>query len=175
MRRPDFYESQKFTQWWVWVLILFSCFALTGISIAGMYQQFVKGIPYGNKPMPDNGLAIFTMVNLIISAALIWLFRVMKLETKIDKLGVHYRYYPLIPSWKTLSPHDISKWSVEKYFILGYGIRYNLLRGVKTLNVKGNIGLELSLTKGKKLRLGTQNPEEIELAMKALYNTDNDY
>lgn len=174
MKRPDFYESQKFTQWWVWAVILSSCLALTGISIAGMYQQFVEGIPYGNKPMPDTGLAIFTMVNLIISAALIWLFRVMKLETRIDKVGVHYRYFPLIPSWQTLTPHDISKWSVEKYLLLGYGIRYNL-RGVKTLNVRGNKGLELSLTKGKKLRLGTQKPEEIELAMKALYKTDNDY
>src|SRR5690606_38958099 len=101
----------------------------------------------------------------------IWLFKVMTLETRIDHFGIHYRYFPFVRSWKTFTARDILAWQVKKYFPLGYGIRWGL--GVKTLNVKGNMGLELSFAKGPRLVLGTQKPEEIKLAMLALYNPDS--
>ncbi|MBX2967022.1 MAG: hypothetical protein KF845_12830 [Cyclobacteriaceae bacterium] len=172
MKQPDFYESQKFTQWWLWMVILSTCIIITGISILEIYEQFVKGIPYGNKPMSDTGLVMFSVFSMALSIGLAWLFSTLELEIKIDRYGVHYRYFPIIPSWKTVSPATIKNWEVKKYFTLGYGIRHGL--GVKTLNVKGRMGLMLHFTNRRSLRLGTQKPDEIEEAMIALYNRFNE-
>ena len=55
----DFQEEQKFTQWWLWVILI-----LTGIfPIFGMYKQFVLGESFGNKPLPPTLITPFFFNN----------------------------------------------------------------------------------------------------------------
>jgi hypothetical protein len=55
-----FHEEQRFTQWWLWVMLIGICL----IPVVGIYQQIFRGIPFGDKPMPDAGLFIFLAVML---------------------------------------------------------------------------------------------------------------
>jgi hypothetical protein len=170
MRRPDFYESQKFTQWWLWIIILATAGVIIGLSIIRIYQERIAATTL-RTPMPEGGLIAFTLFSVVIAAGLIWLLKTLTLEIRINRLGIQYRYFPLIASWKTMPVSNIKSWEVKKYVILGYGIRQSM--GGTTLNVKGIMALELSLNSGKHLRLGTQKPEEIKLAMLALFNADS--
>ncbi len=166
MRRPDFYESQKFTQWWLWAIILSSTLAVAGLLTKELVEQMNADAPLDRTPTP----IAFIMISFAFIVGLIWLFTQLTLETKVDRNGVHYRFFPIIPSWKTISRGDIQYWDVKKYFVLGYGIRFSW--GITTLNVGGNRGLTLHCATHKKLRLGTQKPEELTQAMTALFNTD---
>lgn len=166
MRRPDFYESQKFTQWWLWAIILSSTLAVGGLLTKELLRQTDAGVPPDRTPVP----VVFIIFSFAAVVGVIWLFTQLTLETKVDRDGVHYRFFPVIPSWKTISRGDIQYWDVKKYFVLGYGIRFSW--GITTLNVAGNMGLTLHYAGHKRLRLGTQKPEELIQAMKALFNTD---
>lgn len=68
----EFKEEQKFTQWWLWLILL----PIGLLPIIGIYKQIILGEPFGGKPMPDIGLIIFT----IFIFSLLGLFKVMKLK-----------------------------------------------------------------------------------------------
>lgn len=166
MRKPDYYESQKFTQWWLWAIILSSTLLVAGVLFADFIKP-VKGLASDDRtPTP----LWFIILCILAMFGLIWLFIKLTLEIKVDRVGLHYRFFPLIPSWKTISKSDIQHWEVQKYFVLGYGIRFSW--GMTILNVGGNRGLTLHYGGNKKLRLGTQKPEELTQAMTALFYTD---
>ncbi|MEJ0030322.1 MAG: hypothetical protein WDO15_08115 [Bacteroidota bacterium] len=46
----------------------------------------------------------------------------------------------------------------------GYGVKRDL-RGNRTINVKGHMGVEITTHDGKRLLLGTQRPEEFFQAL----------
>lgn len=47
-------EQQKFTQWWIWLLLI----ALNGIFVYGIYQQIYTKVPFGDNPTSNTGLFI---------------------------------------------------------------------------------------------------------------------
>ena len=53
----EFKEKQKFTQWWIWLLLI----GLGAIAVYGIIQQILFGVDFGNKPMSNIGLIIFTL------------------------------------------------------------------------------------------------------------------
>ena len=53
----EFKEQQKFTQWWSWLLLI----GLGDIAVYCIIQQFLFGIDFGDKPMSNIGLIIFTL------------------------------------------------------------------------------------------------------------------
>ena len=55
-----FEEKQRFTQWWMWLIILLPL----GIGLYGCYVQFYLQTPFGDKPMSNTGLLIFTLFGL---------------------------------------------------------------------------------------------------------------
>lgn len=166
MRKPDYYESQKFTQWWLWAIILSSTLLVGGLLFADFARQ-LNNLTSGDRTTTPLWFIAFC---ILIMFGLIWLFIKLTLEIKIDRTGVHYRFFPIIPSWKTISKSEIQHWEVQKYLVLGYGIR--LSWGMTTLNVGGNMALTLHYAGNKKLRLGTQKPDELTQAMKALFYID---
>jgi len=94
----------------------------------------------------------------------------------IDKEGIHYRFPIFIRHEKFIPKEQIVSYDVRKYRPLseygGWGYRTRFIyinRGV-AYNIMGNIGLQLYLTDGKKLLIGTQRPEAMKRAMKKLIN-----
>lgn len=96
------------------------------------------------------------------------LLAVMRLDTIINEEGIHYRWFPFMPSFTTLPWDQITSVKVRKYGPLrefgGWGIRLSLKGTVHT--VRGHYGLEIH-RKGKNrfILLGTQRPEEIAEAV----------
>ena len=165
MSKTHFEESQKFTQWWIWMLLVSGLLLLVGIAGAGVYAQLIEGRPFGNKPMSDNGVVIFLILSILFSVALIVFMKSFHLQTKVDRYGITYRFFPLIQKWHTIYREDILSWNIVNKCVFNYGIHYGL--NSKTLNIYGNTQLTLKLASGKTLNLGTQHPEELMRAYEA--------
>lgn len=154
-----FTETQKFKQWWLWLLLI----ALNLHFGYGMYQQFYLGKPYGTNPSSDSGLIIFSCIPLGIFI----LFIVMRLDTTVDKQGISYRFFPFQIKYRTKKWTEIKKAYIRKYKPIseygGWGIRFGWGKNIGgAYNVSGNKGLQLELKNGKKILFGTQHPEELE-------------
>jgi len=140
-----FTETQRFRQWWIWALLIFALIvmvmALLKDSSAGVWLPFIL---------------VVGAVGLIAS---------LRLDTRVDARGVHYRFFPLIP-WRSLPWSAIASADVQTYGFIGYGIRW-IFDGW-AYNVAGHKGLMLVKTDGRKLLIGTQRPAELEQFMQQL-------
>ena len=153
-----FQEKQKFTQWWLWLL-------LGGIAIIpayGIYKQLIMGLPFGSKPMSNVSLLL---VALFI-VALLSLFWLMELRTEISSREIRMQFYPFIK--KSFVVDDIASAEVINYgFVGGWGIRIGTKYGT-VYNVRGKHGLFICLKSGKKYVIGTQEPEAMAKAIKSV-------
>lgn len=172
MNKEYFFEEQKFT--WIWPLLIPAHFILLFMVFYGNYKQLVKGEVFGNTPMSDTGLVLFSLSLLIFFILLdMLLLKWMKLQTKINKEGIFYRYPPLINHWKQIKTNEIENYEVGKYNAFlefgGWGYRYSFFRKKgKALNVYGNKGLIMQLKNGNRLVIGTQKEAELKKAMHKL-------
>jgi hypothetical protein len=147
-----FVEKQKFTQWWLWLLLL----GLGLIPAIGVYQQLILGEPFGSKPMPDIGMVIFALFMF----GFIAMFYFITLKTEIDQNEIRIHFFPFFK--KQIRWQDIKNAEVIKYgFVGGWGIRLGTKYG-PVYNIKGKIGLALELKTGKKLLIGTQKEDELK-------------
>ena len=81
-----FNEKQKFTQWWLWLILV-----AVGVSpLIGIYTQLIQKEPFGDSPLTDTGLIIYTITIL----AVIILFLALSLRTKITIKGIQMNYFP---------------------------------------------------------------------------------
>jgi hypothetical protein len=164
MSRIYFKEEQKFTQVWIWMILL----AASGIWIWQLVQQVFMGIPFGNNPSSDLGViltGLFPVLTVI-------LFRWLTLETIINEDGVQYLFRPFQRKPRVMKSEDILSFKVKKYSPLkdygGWGIRLGSFGRGKAYNVSGNQGVLFELKNGKKFMLGTQKPSEIRSALERL-------
>lgn len=155
-----FEEQQQFKQWWVWLVLG----GINAVFLYGIYRQVIKGIPFGNQPMSDSGLLFSTGIVILISI----LFRKTKLETRIAEDGLYVRFFPFHLRYTHISWSDIKNYYLRKYSAPaefgGWGIRTGWGKG-RAYTVDGNQGLQLELHSGKKLLIGTQKPEEMDMAL----------
>lgn len=165
-----FTETQKFNQFWVW-LILLTATLIPLITIGtGLYQQLIKGISFGDKPMSDNGL-IFTFLSiLLLTGGIIVFIARVKLTTVINKNGISIAFFPLLLKEKTIKWTDIESFQVVKYKPIvdygGWGFRLGM--GGTAYNVAGNMGLKLKFKTGKHLLIGTQESAKMQLFLEKL-------
>lgn len=151
-----FTEKQKFTQWWLWIIL----FAVLITPIYGMYQQFVLGQPFGDKPMSDVGLIIFALFMFLF----LGFFYSISLKTEIDEHQIRMVFFPLVH--KTIQWEEVKSAEIVTYsMFIGWGIRLFTPYGT-AYNIKGNKGMALELQNGTKLMIGTQKPEELERIIK---------
>lgn len=158
MAKELYYEKQQFNQLFLWILIGVGIIPMMSFLSWGMYQQLVLGQPWGDEPMSDLGIVLVWLLSFLLMIGITLLFRFLTLETQIDRYGVRYRFRPLINQWKEIAKIEILDYKIKKYSFRGYGIRWGL-DGIKTLNVKGNKGIEFQYAQTKKIILGTQQPE----------------
>ena len=125
-----------------------------------MYQQFVLGVPFGDKPLSDTGLVAFFFVMVLV----ILLFWLLRLKTEINTNGIKMRYFLFLT--KKLSWKEIHSLELIRYGFVGYGIRYGSKYGV-IYNTKGDKGLWVQLKNGKKFVIGTQKVDELKRLIKS--------
>ncbi len=156
--QTTFKEQQKFTQWWLWLLLI--CIGV--LVIIGIYEQLYTGVPFGDKPMSDTGLMAFCIFIFI----LIVMFRVMTLKTEFDQDGIRMAFFPFVK--KSIKWDDIKSVKMVGYgFVGGRGIRLWTRYGT-IFNMKGCNGLAIELQNGKKFLIGTQRETDLVAFLKTI-------
>jgi len=162
-----FCEVQQFRQTWVWVLVLPISLFLIILFGYGMIKQLILGHPWGGRPLSDTALAIIGPLWILFGIGLALLFYSMKLVTEVRSDGLYIRFFPL--THQNITFEDITRCEVRTYNPIrefgGWGIRYG--RGKKAYNVSGNRGVQLELSNGKRLLIGSQRSEELARAIEA--------
>ena len=147
-----FKESQKFDQWWIWIFLI----PLGLFPLVGIYQQIIRGEPFGSNPMSDTMLIIVA----IFIIGFVWALYSLTLKTEIDSQEIRIKFGPLAK--KTFRWSDIEKSEVIKYgFVGGWGIRIMTKYGT-VYNVRGFKGLALQMKDGKKFLIGTQKEDALK-------------
>lgn len=158
MTTNTFYETQRFDQNWIHLLMCLVLF----VTLIPVYLVFKEGLTSYDLLASSSGFII---------VLLIWaLLFLLKLHTRIDENGIHYRFFPFIGQ-KTIVWQDMANCYVRTYSPLseygGWGIRFG--RKGKAYNVKGNKGIQVVLKSGKKILFGTQNETEAERVIETYF------
>jgi len=155
-----FRERQRFTQPWVWVLLI----GLSLMMWLGAWQQLVQGRPFGTNPAPDGMLVVFLAV---FGVGFPLLFAWLHLETEVTDKGIRVRFFPFHLRHRSWRWDEIEEVERRTYSPLreygGWGIRM----GVKgwAYNVRGNDGIQLLLRSGSRILIGTQDGGRFMLAV----------
>ena len=151
-----FHEVQWFRQPWLWIIILI----VPCLCIWAFIQQIILDKPFGNNPASDTLLMVLC---IIFGLGLPLLFLMLRLITEIRSDGVYYRFAPFHRSFRKILFEEIIKYEIRTYKPIreygGWGIRYGS-SGI-AYNVSGNRGLQLELSGGKKILIGSQRPYEL--------------
>jgi hypothetical protein len=173
MKATWFEESQRLRDNpWVWPLLAILTLSIFLPFGMGIYQQLVLGEPWGKEPMGDNEMIYLSIFLTVCWAIAMFMMLFMKLEIKIDEEGIHYRFFPISPSWKLIRIDEIAEFSFEKKYKLfdgrGIGHHRNIFKKQRSFKIGGGKHLAMKMTDGRRLLLGTQNLDGLEWAMKKL-------
>lgn len=158
-QQASFHETQRLG---TWVFALLGTFAVAGISMAII--QIGTGRPVGNHPMSNAGLLVVVgIISLLFPA----FFMLLRLEVQTEFDGVRVLYRPLVN--RLIRYEEIASAQAVTYNPLleygGWGIRGF---GKKiAYNARGNRGVLVTLKNGGTVLLGSQQPEELEAAIRS--------
>lgn len=157
-----FKETQRFTQWWLWLIII----SAATLCLYGAFQQIVLGKPFGNNPGPD---WLLIVVAVIVGVLIPLAFLKLSLRVFVRDDGIRIIFFPLHLKGLVIPYDRIARFYVRKYRAIreygGWGIRFG--PGGKAYNVKGSLGLQLELSDGEKILIGSQQPERLASAIVA--------
>lgn len=158
--KTEFTEEQKFTQWWLWLILI----AIGMLPVYGIYKQLIIGEDFGSKPLSNIGLIIFS----VFVFCFILLFYFMRLITEIDQQEIRMRFFPFVQ--KSIPWSEIKDAKLVNYgFVGGWGIRLWTSYGT-VYNTKGDKGLAIELLDGKKFLIGTQREADLQKFLERLKN-----
>jgi hypothetical protein len=168
MTRTYYEEVQSYKQNpWTWVALLAICLAVLLSVGNGLYWQLLKGEPWGD--MSNEGMILISAFPLFICALISWLILSVKLQVTVDASGVSYKFFPTASKWTKISKEEISGFTIEKRSLVSALRHLNDSEKVKSMNINGRAMMALELKNGKKIKLGSGNPEGFAWAMKKLF------
>lgn len=144
-----FSETQRFTQWWLWLVLLVSWGALI----------------YALATVPPQSTLSY-IISYGLGLLLPLLFWQMKLKTRIEAEGIYVRFFPFhfrekFYAWDSISACYVRDYSPLKEYG-GWGIKYSFNGNGLVYNVAGSVGLQLNFKEGEPVLIGTQKGEEIK-------------
>jgi hypothetical protein len=148
----QFNETQRFTQWWLWLILIGSWVLLISTLATEPRQTTISYI-----------------LSLGVGMLLPVFFWQMRLVTRITAEGIYVRFIPFhfkeqFYPWDSIESAQVRTYSPLKEYG-GWGIKYGFNGQGKVYNVAGNQGLQLIFKSGEKLLIGTQKPTEIQAAV----------
>ncbi len=150
-----FEEKQRFTQWWLWLILAISFCSL----FIDIIQKAIKG-----EVISVTNFHLAFWISFAVMFVVVLLLKAMALITEINENGIAYRFYPFQKNFKRVNWSDLEKVRVRQYKPLfeygGWGYRKGVSGGA--YNVKGNQGIQLVFKTGKKLLIGTQQPKDVQ-------------
>ncbi|WBX73107.1 hypothetical protein PG913_09465 [Tenacibaculum pacificus] len=151
-----FIEKQKFTQWWLHLLITLSSI----IAILLISKDWINTV---DKSITANSSSLVGIISII---ALHFLIYTACLKTKINDIGISYKFIPFHFTERKILWKDIDEIYIRKYNPIleygGWGLRFTFNKNKgNALNISGDIGIQIVLKNGKKLLIGTQKEDDI--------------
>jgi hypothetical protein len=150
-----FIEKQRFSQWWLWLLLF--------LVVSNLVREFLNGT------VEEKQALFFSALTLTLTSVL---FGIMKLETLIDTKGISVRFFPFHLKKKHFNWDQLESCSIRTYKPVieygGWGIRKTFSGKGTAYNVKGKVGLQLVFKNGDRLLIGTQKAEKLNEVLKTL-------
>jgi hypothetical protein len=169
-----FSEEQRFTQGWLWLLIIGATLISIIPTLYGIYSQEILGEPWGNNPTSTEMLLLILFFEVVLMGGIILLIYKMRLKVEIRTDGFWFSFPPLVRKWRYIKKEEISSFEIRTYRPVaeygGWGIKGNNRN--KAYNISGNVGLQLLLENGRKVLFGTQKGQAIENAMRKMMNSE---
>ncbi len=151
----QFNETQRFTQWWLWLILIGSWILMMSALATEPPQTTISFI-----------------ISFGLGMLLPLLFWQMKLTTRITEEGIYVRFTPFHFKEKFYPWDSISASYVRTYSPLmeygGWGIKYSFKGNGLVYNTAGNVGLQLNFKEGDPVLIGTQKGEEIKAVLAEL-------
>ena len=167
MAHIHYEEEQRFSNvTWIWIafVILLLTAPVSILLSESVSEKDMQSV------LISTGLAFLPMAVILFFA---------KLQVRIDREGIHYRFIPAVFKWRTIPKNSIQSFEVsaKKNFWekieCGYGYRNNRLKKTISMNVTGSKFARLNLRDGRLFKIGTANPETMERALRQLTSPDN--
>ena len=147
-----FYEEQKFTQLWLWITIL-AIFGFLLYSSRIWREEFVFA----------------AAVPTLVYGFIIWLLAAARMVTEVRPDGVTVSARPFRRLRRTIPFDQITSCEARDYRPIreygGWGIRIG--RGGKAYNMSGSRGVQLVLTSGERVLIGSQKADELAAEVKS--------
>jgi hypothetical protein len=165
MENIIFREEQKFGSWLRWLIYL-------SMGLSAVITVFALVKASGQNGSQHNWeIFLAVAVGIGVPIAIAALFLLLKLQTEVRPDGIYVRFLPFHIHFKRFAAEDLSEHYARQYKPIweygGWGIRFSLRYG-KAYNVSGNKGVQLVFKSGKKLLIGSQKPDELEAAIRAI-------
>ena len=165
-----FNETQWFNQWFMQLIN----YGMIAFLLYCLYMWFIAKSAVGNVMETDVTGQIVVIVAVVFSVLLLLSF---KLKTKIDEVGIHYKFLPIHRNFKIIRWDEMESCEVRTYNAIteygGWGFKGGFGKGT-AFNVKGNIGIQIVLKSGKRILIGTQKENDAKLILKRYKNKENE-
>jgi hypothetical protein len=165
-RLTYFEEVQYLRQVWFVKLACLGCIIYAGGILWALYQEVIIGRQVTDGQLSPEALSIVGVGCLILVGGLVWFLYELRLMVRVEPDVLFIHFFPLkkkeIPIGEISSIEACSYRPILHYG--GWGIRYGGKRGW-CYNVKGNRGVRLELTGGKRFLIGSQEPEALADAL----------
>ncbi len=167
MKEIEFLETQKIKSKIIYLILIVIDLCLLYVC----FLQIIKKSTIGTNPISNTGLIILT--SIMILSTIFCFF--IKLKTIINSNGIYFKYEPIHLKYKFYSWEYINNIYLKKFSPLldygGWGIRikYRIWKRKEIAYfLKGNIGIFCEIKNGKKILIGTQEPENVNEILKKL-------
>lgn len=159
-----FRETQKFRQPWLWILIIFIALGL----LWPVYVPLFTGKQLGNQAMP-----LWVSILLIVSTlgGILFMYSA-RMDTEITEEGITFSFFPIVGK-KKLPWSQVENAFIREYNAMmeygGWGVRYSMgKKKGRALCTSGKWGIQLVTKDEKRLLLGTQKKEEVQIVLSKL-------
>lgn len=157
-----FREEQNFHRvWWIMLLVL----GIAALMWWGLIEQIIIGKPWGNNPGPD---WMVWLSWLLFGVGLPMFFWWMKLEVEVWTDHIQIRFRPFAN--RRIIYSEIERIQARTYSPIkeyaGWGVK-GWSNKKMAYNVSGNQGVELFLSDGKTVMIGSQKPKALAAAIEA--------
>lgn len=157
----QFKETQKFTQWWLWLIILAPIFLISLNIISNILYVFggYRSDDSGNLSISliSGGISLVQIIFILLYLLTILFFALSKLTVVVSDNEIRIQH--LIFFMKLIHLTDVVNKNITNYDFVGYGIRKTKKYGT-VYNVKGKEGVSISLKNGEKYLIGSQKAEQ---------------
>ena len=160
----DFVEIQKVRRAWMWVLL--------AVAFAGLGMIASRKILLVETTDQLLTLSSVGFIAVLLVMVAVFIYK-SQLVTIITSQGISFRFFPLHLRNRFIAWEEVVEVYIREYDALseygGWGIKFGSQGNAYT--IKGRYGLQMELTDGRKILIGTQRPIELErLILNLLYD-----